>query len=478
MEPSVPIENRSKLLSFLFFIRLGAVASYSVMFSTLSLYLVDRFGLSKALASDIVGIFVAFVYILPLIGGAIGQRLLPYRTLFILGVSLQVIGALILAYDELQLVYWGLPFFLMGSMVGSLCINMLITQSYSKEEVVERKAAFLWNYSGMNFGFLIGYLISGIFQLNTHYATLFLWVAAFSGMAILLMLLASKVVLAKVENRVPSIKNLAISFGIMIALIYAIHFILEKAYLSKVILLDCSAVLFIGFFIYLYLFNQDSRRAIAVFFTFAVLSMIFWSIYMLTPTSLMLFIQDYVKISYGNVHIPPQWLDIVDAGVLVLFTPVLASMIKIMKNKRNYILTTARSFQFGFLVYLLGIIILLIAMHMLNAPINIVWIAIYMTIQAVAEAFIGPSGYALIGDILSEKMRGIATGLWMMTLGIAGLIASGISNIAFSQIITQKYSGIVSFQHTFTFILILGAIAMLAVSAMQNFLTSKIIVSQ
>lgn len=462
--------DRSKLLGFLFFIRLGAVTSYSVMFSTLSLYLVDQFGLKTYIASDVVGIFVAFVYILPLIAALLGQRLLPFSSLFTLGLFFQAIGALFLILHNLSWVYWGLSFFLMGSMVSSISINMLITQSYASDEIVERKSAFLWNYSGMNAGFLIGYIISGFFQLHRNYSMLFIVVAIFSTLSGSLMLLASYHIISKIEAQKTKILNLFAVMGVMTFLIIIIHSIFKNAYLSKNLLLQCSVIFFIAASAYMYKINKDSRPILHIFFSFTLLSTIFWSIYMLTPTSLMLFVQDYVKTQYGLVKIPPQWLDIIDAVVLVLFTPILAQVFRKLKSKYNYEVKTSRSFQVGFLIYLVGIGMLVYVMRVYTPPINILWVGGYMALQAFAEGLIGPSGYALIGDLLPIQLRSLATGLWMMTLGIAGLIASSISNIAFESILQFTHKGLQSYQQVFSFIFILGLIALLSITLMQGYL--------
>lgn len=463
--------DRSMLLGFLFFIRLGAVTSYSVMFSTLSLYLVNQFGLKSYIASDIVGIFVAFVYILPLIASFLGQRLLPFSSLFITGVCWQVVGALILTLNNLEWAYWGLSLFLMGSMVSSISINMLITQSYATHEVVERKSAFLWNYSGMNAGFLIGYVVSGFFQLNHNYATLFIYVAIFSALSASLMLFASYRIISKIEVQKTKILNLLATLLIMALLVIIIHHIFKNAYLSKSLLLECSAIFFVVALFYLYVVNKPYRAILRVFFSFTLLSTVFWSIYMLTPTSLMLFVQDNVQTQYGAIKIPPQWLDIIDALVLVLFTPFLAKTLSKLKTNYNYEVKTARMFQFGFLIYIAGIGILLYAMYHYQAPISILWVASYMMMQAFAEGLIGPGGYALMGDLLPKKMRSFATGLWMMTLGIAGLIASSISNIAFESILQYKHHGLGSYQQVFSFIFALGLAAILSITLMQGYLT-------
>ncbi len=93
-----------------------------------------------------------------------------------------------------------------------------------------------------------------------------------------------------------------------------------------------------------------------------------------------------------------------------------------------------------------------------------------MAIQAFAEGLVGPSGYALMGDLLPEKMRSFATGLWMMTLGIAGLIGSSISNIAFESILKNKHYGIDSYLHVFSFIFVCGLVVFLVISLLQEYL--------
>ena len=437
------------------------------MFSTLALYLVDRFGLKTYIASDIVGIFVAFVYILPLIASLLGQRLLPFSSLFITGLCFQVIGALILMIHDLTWVYWGLSFFLMGSMVSSISINMLITQSYAPHEIVERKSAFLWNYSGMNAGFLIGYIMSGFFQLRHNYSMLFVLVAIFSALSAATMLVASHYIISKIEAQKTKFLNLLITFGIMGLLIIIIHSVFKNAYISKDLLLQCSVIFFIFASLYMYKTNKESRPILRVFFSFTFLSIVFWSIYMLTPTSLMLFVQDYVKTQYGAIKIPPQWLDIIDAVVLVLLTPFLAKVFSKLKSKYDYEVKTSRSFQIGFLIYLIGIGVLVYVIRIYHPPINIIWISFYMALQAFAESLIGPSGYALIGDLLPMQLRSLATGLWMMTLGIAGLIASSISNIAFESTLKYTHTGFQSYQKIFSFIFILGLIALLSVTLIQ-----------
>ena len=49
----------------------------------------------------------------------------------------------------------------------------MLTQLFQPNDR-KRETAFLWNYSGMNIGFFIGFSISGYFQLNHAYSQLFL----------------------------------------------------------------------------------------------------------------------------------------------------------------------------------------------------------------------------------------------------------------------------------------------------------------
>src|SRR5438132_1433587 len=76
----------------LFLIQIFATLGFSVLYSTLILYATKGLHMNDTLATSITGSFVALNYFLHLLGGYVGGRYLSYRSLFSVGMLLQVIG--------------------------------------------------------------------------------------------------------------------------------------------------------------------------------------------------------------------------------------------------------------------------------------------------------------------------------------------------------------------------------------------------
>ena len=147
--------------------------SYSVLYSTLILYLTKGLQMNDLLATSITGAFVALNYFLHLLGGYIGGRYLSYRSLFSISMLLTMIGCTLISVPNTSFLLWGLAVFLSGAGLNVTCINCMVTQLFEPNDK-RREAAFLWNYSGMNIGFFIGFTISGYLHLHHAYRQLFL----------------------------------------------------------------------------------------------------------------------------------------------------------------------------------------------------------------------------------------------------------------------------------------------------------------
>ena len=157
----------------LFFIQIFSTLSFSVLYSTLILYATKGLHMNDTLATSITGSFIALNYFLHLLGGYIGGRYLSYRSLFGLGMLLQILGCILISVPDSNYLLWGLATFLGGSGLNVTCINCMVTQLFEPDDK-RRETTFLWNYSGMNIGFFIGFFIGGYFHLQQTYRELFL----------------------------------------------------------------------------------------------------------------------------------------------------------------------------------------------------------------------------------------------------------------------------------------------------------------
>src|SRR5678815_2969689 len=91
-------------LMVLFFTEMWERFGYYLMVGILLLYLINTTtggkGLPRAMGADIVGTFIALVYLTPFIGGLIADRYLGYIKSIFLGGSLMATGYLLLALPD------------------------------------------------------------------------------------------------------------------------------------------------------------------------------------------------------------------------------------------------------------------------------------------------------------------------------------------------------------------------------------------
>src|SRR6187399_593644 len=98
MSQATKTGKHPKGLYVLFFTEMWERFGYYLMVGILFLFLTNSTGkgLPKAMGSDVVGTFIALVYLTPFIGGLLADRYLGYIRSIFLGGSLMAIGYLTL----------------------------------------------------------------------------------------------------------------------------------------------------------------------------------------------------------------------------------------------------------------------------------------------------------------------------------------------------------------------------------------------
>lgn len=165
--------NKDKAINALFFIQIFSTLGFAILQSTLVLFQIHKLQLSATISNQLAGSFSAFNYGLHLVGGYLSGRFISNRHLFSIGMILQLVACIIISQCSYISMIIGLSLFLTGTGLNVTCINNMVTQLFDENDT-RREKAFLWNYSGMNLGFFIGYTISGYFELSQNYSLLFL----------------------------------------------------------------------------------------------------------------------------------------------------------------------------------------------------------------------------------------------------------------------------------------------------------------
>ena len=153
------VPHRGRALLFLILAELWERFSYYGMRAILVLYLTRAADFSDGDALRLYGAYLALLYALPVLGGALADQALGARRAVYYGAVVLVLGHAILTLDGAQLGF-ALPFSplylalaLIGIGTGLLKANIstLVGMLYAKEDP-ERDGAFSWFYLGINLG--------------------------------------------------------------------------------------------------------------------------------------------------------------------------------------------------------------------------------------------------------------------------------------------------------------------------------------
>jgi POT family proton-dependent oligopeptide transporter len=441
----------------LFFIQIFSTLSYSVLYSTLILYITEGLHVPVRTATGITATFIAFNYALHLLGGYFGGRLLSYRLLFSIGMFMQMLGCILLSVPTSNMMYLGLAAFLAGSGLNVTCINCMVTQLFRPDDK-RRETAFLWNYSGMNIGFFIGFAIGGYFQLKANYHELFL-LSSLGNLVALLLVVANWRILKDLNTALVVLNNRQrIQRGMLgiagiLALFIALFIMLQYQALSD------HLVLFVGIFmggvIATIAIRQPTKEAsqkVWAYLILAIMSVIFWTLYQMSPTGLNLFIERNVNREVWGMTIPPEWVQNINTVVIVIGGPILAWVFQTMRRKGMNI-NIPLQFAVALLLIGTGYILLPLGIHYANPQgyTAFFWVVLNYILQSLGELFISPIGYAMVGQLAPEKLQGIMMGTWMMITGVAATLSGVFSQMGVGEnSIANPLATNGSFSHAFT----------------------------
>ena len=139
----------------LFFIEMWERLAFYTIVGILLLYATDNenkgLGLSSDVGNEIYGLYLAFVYFTPYLGGLIADRFLGYRKAVLIGGLLFATGFFILATGQKWAFSTGLVFLCVGNGFFKPNISTMVGSLYP-ERSTKRDAGFTIFYMGISLG--------------------------------------------------------------------------------------------------------------------------------------------------------------------------------------------------------------------------------------------------------------------------------------------------------------------------------------
>jgi POT family proton-dependent oligopeptide transporter len=300
-------------LYVLFFTEMWERFGYYLLIGILLLFLRDTIshggkGMDNALSADIVGTYVAVVYLTPFIGGLIADRYLGYRRAIFLGGSLMASGYFLLSVPGSNaLLFTALGLVSIGNGFFKPNISTLLGNIYNTEALKPKKdAAYNIFYMGINIGAFVCNFVAA--YLRNHYGWGYAFAAAGVGMVIGLVWFASGLRHVKRADVIKPMQPGDMPFS-RIAL-----YVFLPAIIAGVIGWFAPSIIFhrtligspsndafifasvpvIGFFLYIWLSaNPSDKRRIGTLLTMFGVVILFWNIYNQNATALTIWADNY-----------------------------------------------------------------------------------------------------------------------------------------------------------------------------------------
>ncbi len=341
----------------LFFTEMWERFCYYGMRALLVLYLIQYHGWQPGHASTIYKWYTSLVYLTPLMGGLLADRLIGLRASIIIGGVLMAAGEIALTFASMPMFYAGLCLLIVGNGFFKPNISTIVGKMYRQGDP-RRDRAFTIFYMGINLGAGLSPILCG--YLRIHFGFRYGFAAAAVGMLIALVIFLSTQgqILRDVEaagndlkvaarskdasgdstdpdEHQPSAGGVAgaVARGFLVLMGFAAIALpaeyLWRAYHGQVAWTDvimpvafgaisgwmASTLRRIGGA------SRDKSIVIFIFFMFAVL---FWMAFEQAGNALNLWAQFHTDLSIGSLHYPAEWWQSVNAVLIVVFAPAFA----------------------------------------------------------------------------------------------------------------------------------------------------------
>ncbi len=505
-------------LYILFFTEMWERFSYYGMRALLVLFLTSSlieggWGWERQDATMLYGIYTGLVYLTPIIGGLIADKLLGYRKAVILGALIMTIGHASMAFETSFFFYLGLTCLIIGNGLFKPNISSIVGQLYTDEK--KKDSAYTIFYMGINAGAFLGILLCGYIgeKIGWSYGFGLAGVFMFFGMLQFSFAqkifgrigLSPKATIAhdEVQDAGAYVLNKAFDFDkkpeepaeempkhiardrIIVISVFAFFTIFfwwafEQAGGSMTIFADdyTARVLSGGAATSFKVINTILTVAPMIILTGVLLNLfkktfstyslsnIFLSTSFIIIWGLVIWML-YREFKADATEVPASWFGILNSFFIISLAPLFS---KIWESKYNP--TGPVKFAIGLILLGLGFAILAygsmpIEQGAKTASVSMIWLILAYLFHTMGELCVSPVGLSYVSKLAPVKLVGLMFGIWFVSNFIANLLA-GVTG-SFIDPIVEKYS-MSFFFLIFTIVPIVAGLIMLG---LNKFLVKK-----
>ncbi len=497
-------------LFVLFFTEMWERFSYYGMRALLVLFLVasildEGWGWDRADALVLYAWYTGLVYITPILGGIIADKILGYRKAVVIGALLMTLGHASMAFEVIAepFFFMGLGLLIIGNGLFKPNISSMVGQLY-KNQGKEKDAGYTIFYMGINAGAFLGILLCGYIgeKVGWHYGFGLAGIFMFFGM---LQFYFAQTIFGKIGLSPKNSAEYKEALGeSMEETKEAITDVKEEAHNKKVTRDRLIVIGVLAFFtIFFWWAFEQAGGSMTIFaadytdrvlvdngaLTFKIFNTLLTVIPMLIVTWVlaMLFKQTFSKYSLSNIllgtsfviiwgiviwmlqrefmaestEVPASWFGILNSFFIIALAPLFS---KLWESRFNP--TGPVKFAIGLILLGLGFAILAygsmgIPLGAKTAAVSMIFLILAYLFHTLGELCVSPVGLSYVSKLAPAKLVGLMFGVWFVANFFANTLA-GLTGSFIDPIVEQH--GMATFFMIFTIIPIGAGIVMLALS--------------
>jgi proton-dependent oligopeptide transporter, POT family len=428
-------KSHPKGLWYLISIYMWEYFSYYGMRAILVLYLIEHMMMQDNKAYSIYGAYTSLVYLTPLFGGIIADKLLGFKNAVIIGALLMVAGHILLGIGGDHILFYAMSFIICGYGFFKSNMSCLLGELYSKDDP-NRDAGFILLYLGGNVGGIIAPIVVGFIA---HY---YGWHTGFSvagiGMFIgLVVFLFGRKYIPSADTRKFVIKNTLIRnmiVGGSIALILVFSYILLNNMIVGYILFIVSIIT--GCMLLYIWIKGDSkhRKNLNLIFLLMLFAIAFWVFDQQTGSSIVMFIARNVNTHMLGIEVPAAVFNSINPFAILIGGSVVAYIFSKLKQNNQFV--DMMKFFLGLLLLTLSFLLLFIGAKMatFSGKSSPIWVIIGLIALGCAELFIDPLALSQITSLKTKNTGFIAAAYMLFTGSVANYIAAKLADLSSSNL--------------------------------------------
>ena len=338
-------------------------------------------------ASQVYGLYTGLVYLTPVFGGMLADRVLGQHRTILLGAAMMALGHFMMAFEPLFLI--ALTMLILGNGAFKPNMSAQVGGLYAPGDQ-RRDRAYSIFYVGINLGAFLAPLVCGTLgeELGWHYG----FTAAGIGMTI-----ALAIYLYAMPELPPDELHKGMAAGI------------DKKPLDR-----------------------NERRGILALIALFLPTTLFWATYEQQGNTIVLWADDHtnrtINLLFWHGEIPVTWFQAFNPFLIFAFTPLVIALWT-WQAKRGSEPSTVTKMSIGCVgVTLANLIMAGAAWQAAGDEASWLWLLAYFVVITIGELYLSPIGLSLVSKVAPARMVSMLMGLWLATSFTGNFIAGWLGS--------------------------------------------------